>query len=385
MRAQISLPLIYRGPVWDLSHIYEAQSWGADAVVLCSDLLKEPDLLQYSRVASSLGMEVIVEIHDKELLTAPFLRNAEIVLFTSNSVHNSLDIEDCISALQMRTMQNSVFILDNFITTIRDVARIRTWGGDALLIRDEMLRRTPSPSALLRTYMTAPGGTTASLFARTQPPFIKICGLTDPIQVTQTSLLNAGAFGLMLAPSRRQISLEQARSIIKAVKKEYVAPSPLAVGVFINEPPDRIAEIASDLGLHALQLSGDEQPEICAALHAQTSLPILKTIRIGEDRDQSSLDAYLLVNATLILDALVAGNYGGTGQVGNWETAQAIAQSWPIILAGGLNLINVRDALTKVVPRGLDVSSGVEINGVKSVIKMQTFIKVACERSWPYH
>ena len=153
---------------------------------------------------------------------------------------------------------------------------------------------------------------------------------------------------------------------------------PLAIGVFVNEPVERIAEIAAFVGLDAVQLSGDESPEMCAAVATATGLPILRALRLRTADDLPLLDDYALAGATLMLDTPSEdGRYGGTGQPGDWRLAAEAARRWPIILAGGLTPDNLTEALALVVPRGVDVSSGVETNGAKDTAKIAAFLRVA--------
>ncbi len=139
-----------------------------------------------------------------------------------------------------------------------------------------------------------------------------------------------------------------------------------AVGVFVNEAPSVIAQIAERTGLDAIQLSGDETPEQCAEVARLTNRPVIKAVRPRSEADLDALDAYALAGAVLLVDAPKTSDtsaehgYGGHGKAGNWRLASILARRWPIILAGGLTPENVADAIAAVQPRGVDVSSGVE-------------------------
>ncbi len=152
----------------------------------------------------------------------------------------------------------------------------------------------------------------------------------------------------------------------------------LAVGVFVNEPVSSIASIAETVGLDAVQLSGDETPEDCVEVAAATHLPVIKALRLRTVDDLGLLDAYVLAGAIPLLDTPANdGSYGGNGQTGNWELARQAAARWPVILSGGLTPENVAEALAAVNPRGVDVSSGVETDGVKDLAKIEAFIAAA--------
>jgi indole-3-glycerol phosphate synthase/phosphoribosylanthranilate isomerase/anthranilate synthase/indole-3-glycerol phosphate synthase/phosphoribosylanthranilate isomerase len=150
--------------------------------------------------------------------------------------------------------------------------------------------------------------------------------------------------------------------------------APLAVGVFVNEAPETIAEYAECAGLNVVQLSGDESPDDCARVASFTGLPVLKALRLRSARDLILLDDYALAGATLLLDTPKDGAFGGTGETGDWALAREAARHWPTILSGGLTPENVAAAIAAVRPRGVDVSSGVETNKAKDLDKITRFI-----------
>jgi len=144
------------------------------------------------------------------------------------------------------------------------------------------------------------------------------------------------------------------------------------VGVFVNEEATRIADIASELGLAAVQLHGDESPEFCDSL---SSIKTIKAIRVGQDFDLSLIGNYR-VNMVL-LDSSIEGSYGGTGRRFDWRIAIEAKRLAPIILAGGLTTENVWDAITQVRPAAIDVCSGVEAEpGRKDLDKLRRFMAI---------
>jgi phosphoribosylanthranilate isomerase len=207
------------------------------------------------------------------------------------------------------------------------------------------------------------------LFGRSEKPFVKLCGISEVQHAALASTLRADAIGLVFAPSHRQVSPEQARLVAKAVT------GPLVVGVFVNESADTIASIAADVGLGAIQLSGDEPPEFAAEVAERTSLPVIKGLRLPSGSPDEALDEYALAGAALLLDTpSIDGRFGGTGQVGDWAQAGRMARRWPIIVGGGLTPQNVAAALASIHPAGVDVSSGIETNRVKDAAKMSDFV-----------
>jgi phosphoribosylanthranilate isomerase len=198
---------------------------------------------------------------------------------------------------------------------------------------------------------------------------IKICGL----RTVEHALVAAGAgadmVGLVFASSRRQVDVKQAATIAAAIRT-LAPPHPQIVGLFVNTPVAIINAVADSVGLDLVQLSGDET----LADATGVSRPILKSIRMdGSGREA----AWAETGVRLLVDAHVAGAYGGTGARADWSRATELARRAPLILAGGLDPSNVVEAIIQVRPWGVDVSSGVEEGGVKSEAKIRAFIAAA--------
>lgn len=197
---------------------------------------------------------------------------------------------------------------------------------------------------------------------------VKICGITNIDDALHAADCGADALGFVFFDkSPRCVSPEQARGII-AELPPFVA----AVGLFVNEQPQRILEIAESCAIDVLQLHGDETPQDCLLSPHR----VVKALRIKDESSLAPLGDYAV--SALLLDAWVAGAYGGTGHVSNWELAAKAAETHRIILAGGLNPDNVSKAVRAVRPYGVDVSSGVEDSpGRKNHEKVEAFIRAA--------
>jgi phosphoribosylanthranilate isomerase len=197
---------------------------------------------------------------------------------------------------------------------------------------------------------------------------VKICGITNIDDARHAAACGADALGFVFyAKSPRCITPEQARSIIAALP-----PFIATVGLFVNEEPEQIRYVADFCGLDVLQLHGDEPPEGC-------SFPQRRVIKALRVKDEASLAEHELFRVSgLLLDAWVAGSYGGTGESFNWNLAAAVASQRSVILAGGLTAENVAEAVRAVRPYGVDVSSGVEsLPGCKDPQKVADFIRNA--------
>jgi phosphoribosylanthranilate isomerase len=197
--------------------------------------------------------------------------------------------------------------------------------------------------------------------------FIKICGITRIPDALHAAQAGATALGFMFWPrSPRYVEPARAAEIIAALP-----PHVVAVGVFVNEPVDRIRAIVEETGISTIQLHGDEQPADAGAL----GWPVLRAM-IVERADE--MTAAWPADTTFLIDAADPVRRGGTGMRADWERAASIAQTRRVVLAGGLTESNVATAIATVRPFGVDVSSGVEEQpGVKDSDKVARFIASA--------
>ena len=197
---------------------------------------------------------------------------------------------------------------------------------------------------------------------------VKICGITNIEDALHAAGCGADALGFVFFDrSPRCLSPEAAREIIATLP-----PFVTAVGLFVNERPERIGQIADFCGLDVIQLHGDEGPADCD----YSPRRVVKALRVKEAASLDGHAAYAV--SALLLDAWVAGAYGGTGERFNWELAAAVARQRPVVLAGGHTAENVAGAVRTVRPYGVDVSSGVEASpGRKDPAKVAAFIRNA--------
>jgi phosphoribosylanthranilate isomerase len=203
---------------------------------------------------------------------------------------------------------------------------------------------------------------------------IKICGVKTTEHALETARLGVDLIGVVFAPSRRQVNAEQARMIREALNTCEQRPG--LVGLFVNAPAEEIHATVEACGLEYLQLSGDETPLVLDKL---PKLPIIKGIRLDGTATEQAWIAEAATNqrVRLLVDAHVAGSYGGTGVLADWQRAATLAATTPLLLAGGLNADNVANAIQAVRPWGVDVSTGVETNGVKDSVKIAAFVNTA--------
>lgn len=199
---------------------------------------------------------------------------------------------------------------------------------------------------------------------------VKICGLRRAEDVAAAVAAGADALGFNFwTGTKRYIDPAEAAPIIQSVPKNI-----LTVGVFVDETPARMLEIAALTGIGAIQLHGNESPEVLAQLGAYRKI---KAIKVGAQLDVAEIESYRAAEV-ILLDRAVAGMTGGTGQKFDWSLAIAAKKYATILLAGGLTPANVAEAIRQVQPWGVDVASGVETApGVKDATLIREFIRNA--------
>lgn len=202
---------------------------------------------------------------------------------------------------------------------------------------------------------------------------IKICGVTRTEDAARVAAAGVEYLGLNFWPkSRRYLAPEHAPRIAEAAR---AAGEIQLVGVFVNAAPAEIAAIVQTVALDAVQLHGDEPPEMVTEIATATGLPVWKAVAVAGESDISALDRW---NADMLLLDTPSAGRGGAGAVFDWALANRARTAFPdrrIVLAGGLDSANVAAAIARVAPFAVDVATGVEsAPGVKDPAKLMAFV-----------
>lgn len=197
---------------------------------------------------------------------------------------------------------------------------------------------------------------------------IKICGLTRTEDIEMVNEFLPDYIGFVFAKSRRQVSAEQAKEL-----KNKLRPAIKAVGVFVNEKPENIAEIANQGIIDLIQIHGDEDAAYCAQLRKLTQAPIIKVVRVEREDDLAGIEEFDC--DYYLFDTLSNQQYGGTGKAFDHSILYNKEIKKPFFVAGGLNQDNVAAVIEVIKPFGVDTSGGVETDGIKDANKIKEFIK----------
>ncbi len=200
------------------------------------------------------------------------------------------------------------------------------------------------------------------------PVAVKICGITREQDALAAARAGVHALGLVFyRPSPRHVSFDQAGAILRVLP-----PFITAVGLFVNPKAAEVDAVLAALPLSLLQFHGDEAPEFCSRF----SCPYIKAVRVKRGVDLVQYAARYSAAKGILLDAHVEGFYGGSGTSFDWDLLPAAGLPCPVILSGGLNPANVAEAIRRVRPWAVDVSSGVETaKGIKDAAKIAAFMQ----------
>jgi phosphoribosylanthranilate isomerase len=195
---------------------------------------------------------------------------------------------------------------------------------------------------------------------------VKICGIRRFEDIEYVNVLKPDYVGFIFAKSKRRISIDFAKQLINSLNKDIKT-----VGVFVDENIQRVKQAAEFLNLDVVQLHGAESKEYIQSLKDEKAknIAVWKALGIKHDEDIKRIKLYSNEDA-LVLD----NTSGGTGQCFDWNIIKDLNINTPIMLAGGLDLSNLKEAIEKTSPYGVDVSSGVETDNYKDFDKIKKFI-----------
>jgi len=211
---------------------------------------------------------------------------------------------------------------------------------------------------------TTGGSAPSSAGVRTR---VKICGITRAEDAVAAAAAGADAIGLVFyPPSPRAVDIEQAM-VVRAALPPFVT----VVGLFVNAAGEAVMEACERARLDLLQFHGDESAEQCEAF----AMPYMKAIRVHAGVDLHALAQRYAGARALVLDTHDENLWGGSGRTFDWSMVPADI-GLPVVLAGGLTVANVADAIVRLRPYGVDVSGGVEQSpGIKDPAKIAKFIE----------
>src|SRR2546421_5778219 len=351
----VQVPLLRKDFIIDEYQVYEARAWGADAILLICAILDDNQLRYLLSATHNLGMYCLVEVHTAGEAQRAVAAGAKIIGVNSRDLVTFQMNPHLMRELRTLIPADRVVLAESGIHTAAHARRLARYDVSAMLVGESLVVSNDIP-AQMRSLLSGANASTQ----------VKICGLRTPAHLKAAIEAGADMLGVAFSQrSHRYIKPREARVLVEKLDTDIV-------GVFVNREADFINDIAEQVGLHIVQLHGDEPPEFCQ----QIKRPVIKGLRMQEHSDLGLLKAYQQACWRILLDT-PSSQWGGTGETHDWTLARSVAQEFPILLAGGLTPENVISAIQQVCPWGDDVSSGVETNRIKDEGKIRAFINNA--------
>jgi len=346
-------------------------SWraGADVVLLIASILKKEEIFLMYKRTKELGMEALVEVHDKEDIEKVADFSPEVIGINSRNLRTfKIDL-----TIPLKIKQDigwkPCLIFESGIRYAEDAEFALSSGFDGILVGESVVRN-PNLVSKLKSAINKNGAGNfwERLYARkNKGPLIKICGLTRYEDVKKSDELGADILGFVLAESPRQADISFIRKLpaTKALKAGVVVlKSP---GEKLPEP---VEQLMLDGKLDVIQFHGNEEPGECASI----AYPYYKAVRIKNPDDIAKIDKFR--SPRVLIDAFSNSSYGGTGKQLDRGLISVVKEKHPLWLAGGIGPYNVRKLISDFNPELIDASSRLEKSpGKKDHIKMVEFFK----------
>ena len=361
----VKIPVLRKDFIIDEYQIYQAKVWGASAILLICACLDVPTLTKFRELADSLGLSSLVEAHDENEVQMAIDCGARIIGVNNRNLKDfTVDVQNSVR-LRNLVQDDVIFVSESGLETPEDIQVLRD-NNIGVALMGETFMRSPNKVEKL-TYLYGPTYYT---------PKVKMCGISKVETIPAVVEAKPDYMGLVFAPSKRQVTVEQAKILIEELHKQcinhYDTKVVKTVGVFVNETLDNLVRIADTANLDAVQLHGDEDEAFIQSLKERTNVEIWKAVQI---RSAADVEKWIDSSADILLfDAYHKDERGGTGEVFDWSSLDAFER--PFMLAGGIDSTNVARAIRTVRPYGIDISSGIETNGMKDDKKITAFTKI---------
>ena len=361
----VKIPVLRKDFIIDEYQIYQAKVWGASAILLICACLDVPTLTKFRELADALGLSSLVEAHDEKEVQMAIDCGARIIGVNNRNLKDfTVDVQNSVH-LRNLVQDDVIFVSESGLETPEDIQVLRDNNIGVALMGETFMRSRNKVEKL--AYLYGPTYYT---------PKVKMCGISKVETIPAVVEAKPDYMGLVFAPSKRQVTVEQAEILVEELHKQcinhYDTKVVKTVGVFVNETLDNLVRIADTANLDAVQLHGDEDEAFIQSLKERTNVEVWKAIQI---RSAADVEKWIDSSADMLLfDAYHKDERGGTGEVFDWSSLDTFER--PFMLAGGIDSTNVARAIRTVRPYGIDISSGIETNGVKDDEKITAFTKI---------
>lgn len=368
----VKIPVLRKDFIIDEYQIYQAKVWGASAILLICACLDVPTLTKFRELADFLGLSSLVEAHDEHEVQMAIDCGARIIGINNRNLKDfTVDVQNSVR-LRNLVQDDVIFVSESGLETPEDIQVLRD-NNIGVALMGETFMRSPNKVEKL-----------AYLYGSTYyTPKVKMCGISKVETIPAVVEAKPDYMGLVFAPSKRQVTVDQAKTLVEELHKQYTKrynngteqsnnDEIKTVGVFVNETLDNLVTIAKETNLDAVQLHGDEDEAFIQSLKERTNVEVWKAVQI---RSAADAESWIDSSADMLLfDAYHKDERGGTGEVFDWSCLDEFER--PFMLAGGIDSTNVARAIRTVRSYGIDISSGIETDGVKDNEKITAFTKL---------
>ena len=374
----VKIPVLRKDFIIDEYQIYQAKVWGASAILLICACLDVPTLTKFRELADSLGLSSLVEAHDEHEVQMAIDCGARIIGVNNRNLKDfTVDVQNSVR-LRNLVQDDVIFVSESGLETPEDIQVLRD-NNIGVALMGETFMRSPNKVEKL-----------AYLYGSTYyTPKVKMCGISKVETIPAVVDAKPDYMGLVFTPSKRQVTVDQAKTLVEELHKQYAnrynrdaeqysnqtlihQESIKTVGVFVNETVENLLKIAEEVKLDVIQLHGDEDEAFIQTLKEQSNVEVWKAVQV---RSAADAEAWIDSSADMLLfDAYHKDERGGTGEVFDWSSLDEFER--PFMLAGGINSTNVARAIRTVRPYGIDISSGIETEGVKDDEKIKAFTNI---------
>ena len=368
----VKIPVLRKDFIIDEYQIYQAKVWGASAILLICACLDVPMLTKFRELADSLGLSSLVEAHDEHEVQMAIDCGARIIGVNNRNLKDfTVDVQNSVR-LRNLVQDDVIFVSESGLETPEDIQVLRD-NNIGVALMGETFMRSPNKVEKL-AYLYGPTYYT---------PKVKMCGISKVETIPAVVEAKPDYMGLVFAPSKRQVTVDQVKTLVEELHKQYTKrynngaeqsndDEIKTVGVFVNETLDNLVTIATEVNLDVVQLHGDEDEAFIQSLKERTNVEVWKAVQI---RSAADAEAWIDSSADMLLfDAYHKDERGGTGEVFDWSCLDVFER--PFMLAGGIDSTNVARAIRTVRPYGIDISSGIETDGVKDDEKIKAFTNI---------
>ena len=407
----VKIPVLRKDFIIDEYQIYQAKVWGASAILLICACLDVPTLTKFRELADSLGLSSLVEAHDEHEVQMAIDCGARIIGVNNRNLKDfTVDVQNSVR-LRNLVQDDVIFVSESGLETPEDIQVLRD-NNIGVALMGETFMRSPNKVEKL-AYLYGPTYYT---------PKVKMCGISKVETIPAVVEAKPDYMGLVFASSKRQVTVDQAKTLVEELHKQYgnlysrdevqcsndvvqdgavigavqegtatgdahegiltstenASPTLIhqeaikTVGVFVNETLDNLVSIATEANLDVVQLHGDEDEAFIQSLKERTNVEVWKAVQI---RSAADAEAWIDSSADVLLfDAYHKDERGGTGEVFDWCCLDEFERLF--MLAGGIDSTNVARAIRTVRPYGIDISSGIETDGVKDDEKIKAFTNI---------